>query len=138
VCRVNSSQWIPRILLPIELQSCVANRRCVILPISRTRGFLTRSSYAVCLTLQSASLQRQGLAYILARQATSLLQRTKLNVTVICQAWHAKNARHMLLGNFGIYIFIPDGTHSLLADVIDYKEPTMLIVGSRGLGQIKG
>lgn len=42
--------------------------------------------------------QRQGLAYILIRQATSLLQRTKLNVTVTCQAWHAKHARHMLLG----------------------------------------
>lgn len=42
--------------------------------------------------------QRQGLAYILVRQATSLLQRTKLNVTVSCQAWHAKHARHMLLG----------------------------------------
>jgi hypothetical protein len=42
--------------------------------------------------------QRQGLAYILLRQATSLLQRTRLNVVVSCQAWHAKNARHMLLG----------------------------------------
>jgi len=64
--------------------------------------------------------QRQGLAYILVRQATSLLQRTKLNVTVSCQAWHAKNARHMLL------------------DIVDYNEPTMLIVGSRGLGQLRG
>ena len=43
-------------------------------------------------------MQRQGMAYILVRQATSLLQRTRLNVTVACQAWHAKNARHMLLG----------------------------------------
>ncbi|KAJ7069837.1 hypothetical protein C8F01DRAFT_1114226 [Mycena amicta] len=64
--------------------------------------------------------ERQGLAYILCRQATGLLQRTKLNVTVVCQAWHAKNARHMLL------------------DVVDFHEPTMLIVGSRGLGQLKG
>ncbi|KAJ7175809.1 hypothetical protein C8R46DRAFT_944872, partial [Mycena filopes] len=64
--------------------------------------------------------ERQALAYILCRQATGLLQRTKLNVTVVCQAWHAKNARHMLL------------------DIIDYHEPQMLIVGSRGLGQIKG
>lgn len=63
--------------------------------------------------------ERQGLAYILIRQATSLLQRTKLNVTVTCQAWHAKHARHMLL------------------DIVDYNEPTMLIVGSRGLGQLK-
>lgn len=42
--------------------------------------------------------QRQTLAYILVRQVIGLLQRTKLNVTVSCQAWHAKNARHMLLG----------------------------------------
>ncbi|KAG6890776.1 hypothetical protein C0995_003206 [Termitomyces sp. Mi166 len=64
--------------------------------------------------------ERQGLAYILVRQATSLLQRTKLNVKVACQAWHAKNARHMLL------------------DIVDYNEPEMVIVGSRGLGQLKG
>lgn len=72
-------------------------------------------------TLKVRSQQeRQAMAYILVRQATALLQRTKLNVTVICQAWHAKNSRHMLL------------------DVVDYVEPSMLIVGSRGLGQLKG
>ncbi|KAJ7212162.1 hypothetical protein GGX14DRAFT_622130 [Mycena pura] len=64
--------------------------------------------------------ERQGLAYILCRQATGLLQRTKLNVTVVCEAWHAKNSRHMIL------------------DIVDYHEPTMVIVGSRGLGQLKG
>ncbi|KAH6912543.1 hypothetical protein BKA70DRAFT_1384345 [Coprinopsis sp. MPI-PUGE-AT-0042] len=64
--------------------------------------------------------ERQGMAYILARQVTALLQRTKLNVTVLCQAWHAKNARHMLL------------------DIVDHTEPTMLIVGSRGLSHING
>ncbi|KZP33589.1 adenine nucleotide alpha hydrolases-like protein [Athelia psychrophila] len=64
--------------------------------------------------------ERQGLAYILVRQATSLLQRTRLNVVISCQAWHAKNARHMLL------------------DIVDYNEPTMLIVGSRGLSQMRG
>ncbi|OBZ71150.1 Thimet oligopeptidase [Grifola frondosa] len=56
--------------------------------------------------------ERQAMAYILVRQATGLLQRTHLNVTISCQAWHAKNSRHMLL------------------DVVDYVEPTMLIVGS--------
>lgn len=44
------------------------------------------------------SPQRQALAYILVRQAISLLQRTRLHVTVSCQAWHAKNRKHMLLG----------------------------------------
>ncbi|EMD39828.1 hypothetical protein CERSUDRAFT_103769 [Gelatoporia subvermispora B] len=67
-----------------------------------------------------AQQERQALAYILVRQATSLLQRTRLNVTISCQAWHAKNSRHMLL------------------DIVDFIEPTMLIVGSRGLGKLKG
>ncbi|KAF8964219.1 hypothetical protein BDZ97DRAFT_1904526 [Flammula alnicola] len=64
--------------------------------------------------------ERQGLSYILVRQVTGLLQRTRLNVTISCQAWHAKNSRHMLL------------------DIVDHIEPTMLIVGSRGLGQLNG
>ncbi|TFK52407.1 hypothetical protein OE88DRAFT_1400663 [Heliocybe sulcata] len=64
--------------------------------------------------------ERQALAYILVRQVTGLLQRTRLNITVACQSWHAKNHRHMLL------------------DIVDYFQPTMLIVGSRGLGQLKG
>jgi len=64
--------------------------------------------------------ERQGLAYILVRQAISLLQRTQLHVTITCQAWHAKNARHMLL------------------DIVDYVEPTMVIVGSRGIGKLQG
>ncbi|EAU86244.2 hypothetical protein CC1G_03455 [Coprinopsis cinerea okayama7 len=64
--------------------------------------------------------ERQGMAYILARQVTGLLQRTRLNVTIACQAWHAKNARHMLL------------------DIVDHVEPTMLIVGSRGLSHLNG
>ncbi|KAI8969617.1 hypothetical protein BD414DRAFT_510883 [Trametes punicea] len=67
-----------------------------------------------------AQQERQALAYILVRQATSLLQRTRLNVSVQCQAWHAKNSRHMIL------------------DIVDYYEPVMLIVGSRGLGKLKG
>lgn len=52
--------------------------------------------------------------------ATGLLQRTRLQVAITCQAWHAKNSRHMLL------------------DIVDYYEPIMLIVGSRGVGQLKG
>lgn len=64
--------------------------------------------------------ERQGLAYILCRQATSVLQRTRLNVSISCEAWHAKNARHMIL------------------DIVDFMEPLMLIVGSRGVNQLKG
>ncbi|KAI0822297.1 hypothetical protein BC628DRAFT_1390413 [Trametes gibbosa] len=67
-----------------------------------------------------AQQERQALAYILVRQATGLLQRTHLNVSIQCQAWHAKNSRHMLL------------------DIVDFYEPIMLIVGSRGLGNLKG
>lgn len=63
---------------------------------------------------------RQSMAVILARQATALLQRTRLAVKISCQALHAKHARHMLL------------------DLIDFYQPTMVIVGSRGLGSLKG
>ena len=51
-------------------------------------------------------LQRQTLAYILVRQVIGLLQRTKLHVRVICQAWHAKNSRHMLLGMFDAHLVL--------------------------------
>ncbi|WRT68026.1 uncharacterized protein IL334_005001 [Kwoniella shivajii] len=64
--------------------------------------------------------ERQTSALLLVRQVTGLLQRTKLNITVTCQFVHAKNARHMLL------------------DLIDFLEPTMVIVGSRGLGKLQG
>ncbi|KIM29046.1 hypothetical protein M408DRAFT_329071 [Serendipita vermifera MAFF 305830] len=64
--------------------------------------------------------ERQALAYLLVRQATALLQRTRLNVTVKCQAIHAKNSRHTLL------------------DIIDVIQPIMVIVGSRGIGKLKG
>ncbi|KAI0725644.1 hypothetical protein C8Q72DRAFT_850904 [Fomitopsis betulina] len=50
-----------------------------------------------------AQQERQALAYILVRQAISLLQRTRLHVTVSCQAWHAKNRKHMLLGECAIF-----------------------------------
>jgi predicted NBD/HSP70 family sugar kinase len=67
-----------------------------------------------------AQQERQAIAYILVRQATALLQRTRLHVTLTCTAWHAKHARHMLL------------------DVVDVVAPALLIVGSRGVGQLKG
>ncbi|KAM0746397.1 adenine nucleotide alpha hydrolases-like protein [Meredithblackwellia eburnea MCA 4105] len=63
---------------------------------------------------------RQVNASMLSRQATALLERTRLNVRVLCQCIHAKNVRHMLL------------------DMIDYHEPTMVIVGTRGLKKVKG
>lgn len=59
-------------------------------------------------------------ARILVAQCTRLLERTRLSVKVVTQALHAKNARHMLL------------------DLIDFFEPTMVIVGSRGLSSLKG
>ncbi|KAN0064256.1 hypothetical protein ACQY0O_003423 [Thecaphora frezii] len=63
---------------------------------------------------------RQAMASVLARQATHLLERTRLEVKISCQAIHAKNLRHMLL------------------DLIDFYTPTMVIVGSRGLGSLRG
>ncbi|CCO26315.1 putative protein C167,05 [Rhizoctonia solani AG-1 IB] len=64
--------------------------------------------------------ERHTLTYLLCRQVIGLLQRTRLNVRVFCQAIHSKNSRRMLL------------------DLIDYTEPTMAIVGSRGLNALKG
>ncbi|PWZ01841.1 hypothetical protein BCV70DRAFT_230084 [Testicularia cyperi] len=63
---------------------------------------------------------RQAMASVLSKQATHLLERTRLEVKISCQAIHAKNSRHMLL------------------DLIDFFEPTMVIVGSRGLGSLRG
>ncbi|ODO05070.1 hypothetical protein L198_01757 [Cryptococcus wingfieldii CBS 7118] len=64
--------------------------------------------------------ERQTTALLLVKQVNSLLQRTRLQITVTCQFLHAKNSRHMLL------------------DLIDFLEPTMVIVGSRGLGKLQG
>lgn len=64
--------------------------------------------------------ERQAAALQLARGATALLERTRLNVRVVCQAIHAKVPRHMLV------------------DMIDYLEPTLVLVGSRGLTRLKG
>ncbi|WVQ73351.1 hypothetical protein IAR50_002919 [Cryptococcus sp. DSM 104548] len=64
--------------------------------------------------------ERQTTALLLVKQVTGLLQRTRLQITVTCQFLHAKNSRHMLL------------------DLIDFLEPTMAIVGSRGLGKLQG
>ncbi|EJD55073.1 adenine nucleotide alpha hydrolases-like protein [Auricularia subglabra TFB-10046 SS5] len=64
--------------------------------------------------------ERETHAYLLTRQVIPMLQRTKLHVTVICQSWHAKNMRHHIL------------------DLVDIIDPVMLIVGSRGMGEIKG
>ncbi|TIB69040.1 hypothetical protein E3Q24_03482 [Wallemia mellicola] len=64
--------------------------------------------------------ERAVFSQYLTKHAISLLQRTKLHVIVTCQAVHAKNSRHMLI------------------DMIDFIEPTLAIVGSRGRSDITG
>ena len=81
---------------------------------------------------------RQALVNLLVRQTTSLLQRTKLHVTVRCQAIHAKNSRHMLLGECCVSHYHQLHQLGYPLDIIDYLNPTMLIVGSRGIGKLKG
>jgi hypothetical protein len=54
---------------------------------------------------------RQALVNLLVRQVTSLLQRTKLHVAVKCQAIHAKNSRHMLLGDSCVSLIIISNTN---------------------------
>jgi hypothetical protein len=83
--------------------------------------------------------ERQTQALLLVKQVTGLLQRTRLNITVTCQAIHSKNARHMMLGG---WLFVKGygrrPNRMTFSDLIDYLEPTMVIVGSRGLGKLKG
>jgi nucleotide-binding universal stress UspA family protein len=78
---------------------------------------LSSSAKAAKLTNQR---ERQSAVLRISRQATTLLERTRLNVRIICQAIHSKNARHMLV------------------DMIDFHEPTLVVVGSRGLTKLKG
>ncbi|KAG0148090.1 hypothetical protein CROQUDRAFT_41860 [Cronartium quercuum f. sp. fusiforme G11] len=63
---------------------------------------------------------RQEKAAFLVREATSLLERTALNVKVTCQAVHAKHPKHMLV------------------DCIDYLKPSLVIVGRHGKTSAKG
>jgi nucleotide-binding universal stress UspA family protein len=71
-------------------------------------------------TRQEHQRIRQSMAVVLARRALAVLQRTRLSVKVVCQALHARHSRHFLL------------------EMIDFYEPTMCVVGSRGLNSLKG
>lgn len=71
-------------------------------------------------TRQEHQRIRQSMAVILARRALAVLQRTRLSVKVVCQALHARHSRHFLL------------------EMVDFYEPTMCVVGSRGLNSLKG
>ncbi|TFY67872.1 hypothetical protein EVJ58_g1353 [Rhodofomes roseus] len=55
-----------------------------------------------------------------ADRAAKLRAQQERQALAYILAWHAKNRKHMIL------------------DIVDYVEPTMLIVGSRGLGHLKG
>ncbi|KAK4698251.1 hypothetical protein P7C70_g8031, partial [Phenoliferia sp. Uapishka_3] len=82
---------------------------------------------------------RQLNASMLSRQATALLERTRLNVRILCQAIHSKNARHMLLDMASLLSIHWPFVLLLLQQLqIDYHEPTMVVVGTRGLKKVKG
>ncbi|GAA5906620.1 hypothetical protein JCM6882_008076 [Rhodosporidiobolus microsporus] len=96
---------------------------CIIVSVMETDTKLDSddmSSSSARTAKQTNQRERQAAVLQLARQATSLLERTRLNVRVVCQAIHAKVPRHMLV------------------DMIDYLEPTLVLVGSRGLTKLKG
>ncbi|MBW0559435.1 hypothetical protein O181_099150, partial [Austropuccinia psidii MF-1] len=63
---------------------------------------------------------RQEKATLLVKEATALLERTGLNVKVACQVIHARNTKHIMV------------------DCIDFLEPNLVVVGSRGLTSSKG
>ncbi len=50
--------------------------------------------------------ERQTQALRLVKQVTGLLQRTRLNIQVTCQAIHSKNARHMMLGECSVSLAV--------------------------------
>lgn len=71
----------------------------------------------------------------------SLLQRTNLHVTVVCQAIHTKVGLASLLQSSDSLLtpllFSKNARHMLL-DLITYVDPTLVVCGSRGLGKLKG
>ncbi|GAA6005033.1 hypothetical protein JCM10207_008484 [Rhodosporidiobolus poonsookiae] len=96
---------------------------CIIVSVMETDTKLDPddlSSSSARASKQANQRERQIAALQLSRQATQLLERTRLNVRVVCQAIHAKVPRHMLV------------------DMIDFFEPTLVLVGSRGLTKLKG
>ncbi|TNY19746.1 hypothetical protein DMC30DRAFT_417621, partial [Rhodotorula diobovata] len=93
---------------------------CIIVSVMETDTKLDSDDPAAKHNKMANQRERQAAALQLARGATALLERTRLNVRVVCQAIHAKVPRHMLV------------------DMIDYLEPTLVLVGSRGLTRLKG
>ncbi|GAA6029860.1 hypothetical protein JCM8097_001083 [Rhodosporidiobolus ruineniae] len=96
---------------------------CIIVSVMETDTKLDPddlSSSSARTAKQTNQRERQAAALQLARQATQLIERTRLNCRIVCQAIHAKVPRHMLV------------------DMIDYLEPTLVLVGSRGLTRLKG
>ncbi|ODV91628.1 hypothetical protein CANCADRAFT_73695 [Tortispora caseinolytica NRRL Y-17796] len=70
----------------------------------------------------SSAMESERLASIetITQQAVSLLKRTKLQVNCVLEVLHCKNPKHVL------------------TEIIDYLDPTMVIVGSRGRSALKG
>ncbi|GAA5880776.1 hypothetical protein JCM16303_004351 [Sporobolomyces ruberrimus] len=97
---------------------------CIIVSVMETDSKFDSDDPHPSSSAKSAKLtnqrERQSAVLRISRQATTLLERTRLNVRVICQAIHAKVPRHMLV------------------DMIDFHEPTLVVVGSRGLTKLKG
>ncbi|GAA98714.1 uncharacterized protein L969DRAFT_91365 [Mixia osmundae IAM 14324] len=93
---------------------------CMIVSVIETESKLDSENQSDKTHKIRCQQDRQRQALKLAKIATSLLERTRLNVQITCQAVHAKNSRHMLI------------------DMIDFLEPTMVIIGSRGLAKLKG
>ncbi|MBW0509499.1 hypothetical protein O181_049214 [Austropuccinia psidii MF-1] len=62
---------------------------------------------------------RQEIATLLVKEATTLSEQTGLNVKVAFQVVHARSTKHMLV------------------DCIDFLEPNLVVVQSRGLSSLK-
>ncbi|EKD20489.1 Usp family protein [Drepanopeziza brunnea f. sp. 'multigermtubi' MB_m1] len=65
-------------------------------------------------------LERQRAVDDITERVSRLLRKTKLQVKVVIEVVHCKSPKH------------------LITEVIDYLQPTMVILGSRGQSQLKG
>jgi nucleotide-binding universal stress UspA family protein len=116
--------------------------------LARSRSLLTEGGRGPGTPLsQSVDVSGMGKAErerIRANEAISercmgLLRKTKLQVRVIVDVVHCKSPRHTLIETVGFTL----GTHGVAenysnASQIDYLQPTLVVLGSRGRSALKG
>ncbi|OCK81199.1 hypothetical protein K432DRAFT_392392 [Lepidopterella palustris CBS 459.81] len=72
------------------------------------------------ITMEKAEKERWQAAIEVSDRCVKLLRRTRLQVRVVVEVFHCKSPKHMI------------------TEVIDFLEPTLVILGSRGRSALKG